>query len=132
VVRRHLETKHLVDAVALFGIEGAERFRNHTCVGLEKSSRIVLKVLKTVAAVFERREFASGSLTGFLEGSELGAQFVEGDESFGSHVLEAAPLALRIRELLQPHFRLALRVTVKAIAFVFQHRLKPLLQALGT
>jgi len=132
MVRQHLEPKQLVDVVALLGIEDAELLRNRTCVGLEKSSRIVLKVLETVAAVFERREFASGSLTGLLEGSELGARFVEGDESFGSHVLEAAPLALRIRELLQPHFRLALRVTVKAIAFVFQHRLKPLLQALGT
>ncbi|HSL30409.1 MAG TPA: hypothetical protein VK900_14515 [Anaerolineales bacterium] len=60
----------------------------------------MLKVLKTVAAVFECREFASGSFTRFLEGGELGAQLVEGDESFGSHVLETAPLAFRIRELL--------------------------------
>ena len=64
MVRQHLEPKQLVDVVALLGIEDAELLRNRTCVGLEKSSRIVLKVLETVAAVFERREFASGSLTG--------------------------------------------------------------------
>lgn len=107
--------------MALFSRERVEFLRYHRRVVLQKGVPIVFKLLDLGTAPLDLRELAlrGGPLS--LQSTELPAQFLERDMSFGSHVLKACALAVQGCQPAEPGSSLRLRVSPHRRSLYLDH-----------
>jgi len=76
--------------------------------------------------VLEALKFPSGPLALLLERLQLRPQFIEGDETFGSHVLQTGTFIARCGKLVIPRLRFSIRVAPHFFALPLDKLLEPL------
>jgi hypothetical protein len=104
---RHAQAQHLVHPVALLGAQVVEFAGHHARVALQQRGLAPLEVPEPLLPVPQDTELPLGEFPGLLQGGKLRAQFVEGDQPVGGHVLEACAPAVGLRQLLQPRLLLS-------------------------
>ena len=102
--------------MALLGGETVQCFREDPHVVIQESVLVPLEIPHARPMVFETLKCPTGTLVFLLECLQLRPQFIEGDEPFGSHVLQTGTFFDRHCQLVSPRLRFSIRVAPHFLA----------------
>src|SRR5215208_2864911 len=127
---RDSQPQHVVDAVALLGVQVFKCLGHQAGVSLQQCGPVTLDGPQTLCPTLDGGEFLPGGLTRFFQGIQLGSEFVEGDKASGGHVLEVGTSAVRLYQTVEPDGGLYFWITVLGSKLPSHHLVEPFPQGI--
>jgi len=110
--------------MTLLRSKAIESFGDHAGVVLKECISVLLQALNPLTPLLEGSQLPAGRIASLLKGRELGAQFVQRDESLGLLVLVGATFTIHFGKLLCPRLSRSIGVSTCSATLLLYQPLK--------